>query len=140
MMKAVLLFFGVLLCSVNLFAQNRQACVITKNLGGKYKLYQSLSMDDGKHLFLQIKLSPEKINKEYLLKVAQRIRETYCNEEAIHAEIWDGSDKRKFDDLVPPPRFPPWARAVYVLDKTKNREAIQFISADKIAEEIPINR
>jgi hypothetical protein len=140
MIRAFLLFLGVSLCSVNLFAQNRQACKVTKNVGGKYKLYNSLYRNDGKHLFLQIKLAPEKINKEYLLKVAQRIRETYCNEEDIHAEIRDSSDKREFDDLIPPPKFPPWARAIYILDKTKNREAIQFISSDKIAEEITVNR
>ena len=139
-MRAFLLFPGVSLCSVNLSAQNRQTCKITKNLGGKYKLSKSLYRDNGKHLFLQIKLSPEKINKEYLLKVAQRIREIYCSQEDIFAEIWNGSDKREFDDLIPPPKFPPWARAVYILDKTKNREAIQFISFDKVAEEIPINR
>ncbi|HMS39561.1 MAG TPA: hypothetical protein PKE69_04990 [Pyrinomonadaceae bacterium] len=122
------------------FAQNKQSCKVTKNLGGKYKLDDSYtSLVEGRGIFfLRIKLKPKNINKGYLLEVAQRIKETYCNENIIYAEIWDSSDKRIFDDLTPPPIFPPWARAIYSLDRIENKEMIQFISSDKITDEIRI--
>ena len=122
------------------FAQDKQSCKVTKNLGGKYKLADSYTNTfEGKNIFfLKIKLKPKYINKENLLKVAQRIRETYCNENIINAEIWDSSDKRIFDDLTPPPIFSPRTRAIYSLDRLENKELIQFIAQDKITDEIRI--
>jgi hypothetical protein len=125
-----------------LFAQNKQPCKVTKNSGGKYKFVngETSIVTAGKIFFLTIKLPQEKFNKEYLLKVARRIKETYCNEDKIIAQLWNSSDKRKFTDLVPLPVFPPWMKALYSVDRIENKEVIQFISSDKVIEEIKISK
>lgn len=126
--------------SNHLFAQAGQPCKVTENLGGKYKFVSGdTSIVEGRKIFfLTIKLKPNKFNKEYLMQVAQRIRETYCKEGKINTVILDSSDNRKFDDLTPPPIFPPAAKALYSLDKIENRELIQFISSSKVTDEIKL--
>jgi len=134
-------------CSVavfagDFFAQDKTACRVTKEPGGKYKFVKkSVSNVEGTNvLFLTVKLSPEKFTDDYLSKVARRIRATYCNETIIYAEIWDSSDKRTFDDLTPAPLYSPWAKAFYSLDRKTGKETLYFIVAGKAANEIKINQ
>jgi hypothetical protein len=145
MKRMVQLLFAVCLAtafSVNLSAQEKQSCQITEKLGGKFKVVKSsISLVDKRNIFfLTIKLSPEKFTKDYLLKVAQRVREKYCNETIIYTEIWDSSDKRKFDDLMPAPIYSPWTKAFYSLDKTSGKELIRLIADSKVSEEILLNQ
>ena len=128
--------------SVNLFAQTSPSCEITKKLGGKFKFVSSdKNIVEGRDIFfLTIKLPPEKFTKDYLLKVARRIRETYCNENVIYVQLRDSSDKRVFDDLTPPPIFSPWTKALYSLDRVTGKEIIQFIANDKVTSEIKISQ
>lgn len=126
--------------STNLFGQTAEPCKVSENLGGKYKLVfgETSVVKERKIFFLHIKIKPKNFSKEYLTQTAQRIRETYCNENIINAEILDSSDKRKFDDLTPPPTFSPATKAVYSLDRNTGKELIQFVSNDKVTGEIVI--
>jgi hypothetical protein len=126
----------------NLFAQDKTACRVNKKSGGKYKFVKSsISNVEGTNvLFLTVKLSPEKFTDDYLSNVARRIRETYCNETIIYTEIWDSSDKRVFDDLTPAPRYSPWTKAFYSLDRKSGKEMLYFVVAGKIGDEIKINQ
>lgn len=138
MFRILLFLVLIFVSSVNLFAQNTEPCQVSKNLGGKYTLvYGETSVVEGRKIFfLKIKLKPKNFTKEYLLQTAQRIKESYCRENIINTEILDSSDKRKFDDLTPPPIFSPATKAVYSLDKTTGKELIQFVSNDKVVDEI----
>lgn len=140
MFKILLLLSLIFIYFGNLFGQNAEPCKVSKNLGGKYKLVfgETSVVKEKKIFFLQIKLKPKNFTREYLLQTAQRIGETYCNENVIRAEILDSSDKRRFDDLTPAPAFSPATKAVYNLDKTAGKESIQLVSNDKVVDEIVI--
>lgn len=139
MFQSFLFLLLIAVSFTNLFAQ-KSLCKASQNLGGKYKIvYGETSVVEGKEIFfLKIKLKPKNFTKEYLLQTAQRIKETYCNEIIINTEIMDGSDKRAFDDLTPPPVFSPATKALYSMNKITGKELIQFVSNDRVVDEIVI--
>lgn len=133
----ILIFVSAAIC----FAQTKTSCNLSKNSGGKYKYVSGETgvVEGEKIFFLTIKISPEKFNEKYLREVARRIKETFCHEQIINAQIWDKSEIKKYDDLTPAPIFPPWTRALYSLDRSNGRETLSFIVNDKITGEIKID-
>lgn len=114
---------------------------MTKDLGGRFKVMDdSLSVVEGRKIFfLYAGLKGSQFSEDNLKKVARRIRETYCAEPVINAVIIDKSDRRRFDDLTPPPIFPPSTRALYSLDRTRGEEKLQFYRNEKYGAEIKLN-
>lgn len=133
-----LLFCLFLELPIIAFAQ--KDCPITKNLGGKYRFVDSSTdvIEGRKVFFLTIGLAKDKFSEDYLRSVARRVNQTYCHEQKIDVVILDVSDKRKFDDLTPPPIFPPATRAIYSIDRETKVEKLNFFRAEKIGKEIKI--
>ncbi len=135
--SCILIFVFAAIC----FAQTETPCKLSKDLGGKYKYVSGESgvVEGKKIFFLNIKLSHEKLNEKYLREVARRIKETFCSEKIIYTEIWDKSEIRNYDDLTPPPIFPPWTRALYNLDRLNGKETLNFIVNDKVTGDIKLD-
>lgn len=116
-------------------------CKVTKGIGGKFRVRWSdtSNIAGGKRVLIDIGLKGSQFSEAYLRKVAQRIRETYCNEIEINAVIIDMSDRRKYDDLTPPPVYPPSTRALYFLDRTSGEERLQFYRDEKYGATIELN-
>ncbi len=124
------IFFATILlfCSVyNSVAQTPQKCNIPDNTGGKYKLkYASYSRVDQRDiLFLTVKVKPGKLDPKGLNEIGRRIKETYCRDNYILAEIQDSSVKLPMlDDLMPPRPFGLATKWVYSIDRKKGEEEI----------------
>jgi hypothetical protein len=67
-----------------------QQCQIPKLGSGHFKLlFTSRGVTGEKPLILYILIETEKVNRGYLLKVAERINKTYCRENSIFVAIFD---------------------------------------------------
>src|SRR5262249_20296841 len=113
-------------------AQTPKTCKANLD-GGKYHVISADLEKDQKgnpFLDLTIEVEKDKFNEEDLVKIAQRIRETYCNENNISGFIVEKPEKKlKLDDVTPAPIFPIGTRCLYTLDRQKNHEVIGFWDA-----------
>ncbi len=128
------LFFAIVLmvsAALNLSAQTPQKCNVPDNTGGKFKLkYASYSRVDQRDiLFLTVKAKPNKFNREDLTRIARRIKETYCHDNYILAEIQDSSVKLPMlDDMMPPRPFSLATKWLYSIDRKKGEEELVFVN------------
>ena len=132
-MKNLLLILIFVTASNVSYSQTPKTCKTSVD-GGKYKVNfadHEVNQDGRPFLNLAVELEKDKFDKEYLLKVAQRIRETYCHENNIGAFFVE-KPLRKLDlaDVVPAPIFPLGTRCLYSLDRQKGTESISFYNAD----------
>jgi hypothetical protein len=131
-MRYIFFALTLLFCSVyHSAAQTPQKCNVPDNTGGKYDLkFASYSVADNlKVLFITVKVKPNKFNREDLTRIARRIKETYCHDNNILAEIQDSSVKLPMlDDLMPPRPFGLATKWVYSIDRKKGEEELVFVN------------
>lgn len=126
-----LLFILILLTAsgASAYAQALKTCKANVD-GGKYKVVSAdheVNQDGKPFLDLTVEFEKDKFNEADLLKVAQRIRETYCHENSINAFfVARAAKKMNLADVVPAPIFPLGTKCLYSLDRQKGAEKISF--------------
>ena len=135
-MKPIFLILLILLCSGTLFGQ--EECKVSKTPKVGYSIINiDVSTVEGRRvLFLFIGLGKKDFTDQKLSEIAFRLKSIYCKENELNVVMLDRSDKREFDDLNPPPNFPPTTRALYYLVRDKNQEQLQHYKDGKSAGDI----
>lgn len=130
-MNSKFLILSILLFSGTLTGQ--EECKVSKNTKVRYAIVDKhvSTIEGSRTLFLFIALGGNDFTDENLRNVAWRIKEIYCKENTINLVMLDKSDKRKFDDLTPPPIFPSSTRALYYLVRDKNIEQLRHYKDGK---------
>lgn len=116
-------------------AQNTKlgTCTVSSSVNIKYKLGVWVRpVSETKTLFLQISIKPENFNKEFLIKLAERIKNEYCNEQKLSVVIFDNhkfaKDFSAFDEMFDSNNRNVKVREIYDLDRITNKESIIFSS------------
>lgn len=118
------------------FAQEKSQkiikCKVESSRKVKYKLV-SIDRTEVKPPFitgLRIVLKKNRFNRNYMIKLAQRLNAEYCNEEVISAAIFDDYKAAKRADAVIEyllkKRSVPELRGFYSLNRNTGEELIEF--------------
>jgi hypothetical protein len=135
----------ILIQTMSVFAQKPYECKLKSKYDGKYKkgvITRTLERSEKpSFLIIQISISPENFNKEYLLAVAVRIRDKYCKEQRIQVGIFDEHTAAKTGEYLfslDSMNIP--LRGYYVLNRETNEEYITFATErGKPRDEVRIN-
>lgn len=132
------LCWSVVFLLVPVVASGQEICDVGRQPKAGYALIsQEISTVERRRiLFLTIGLKHDKFTDQNLRQVVIRLKTAYCRENQIDVIIIDLSDKRVFDDLTPPPIFPPATRALYSLDRERRTETLHRYANEKYQDEI----
>ena len=122
----IILFFSGLVFSQS---ENKVKCKTSKSIGGKYILFsETYLVENPNRVLLEIIIKPKNFNKEYMTKLANRIKLQYCNINTISVEIFD-SKKSLLGwhyDFVTTGGKIDRRRGIYFLDKKTGEESLEF--------------
>lgn len=119
--------FYLLCFSLNTSAQHQKCQILEKKV--KYKIGFK-SVNDSNDILLQISVKPKNINREYILRLAKRLRSEYCDAEKITVIIFDDAALAQtylsMKEYIQSKGKIVEMRGFYSFDKSSGKEGIEF--------------